>query len=90
MLCGKTTSQVLKTTCYQNLGYQVAQVNVGQQEGITKACQTMENQTARDNCMYGAAVETSFQRYFNWQTTVISLCEQTPVDQRAKCLASIN
>lgn len=87
--CAQGPRVVLRETCYESLGYYVAQNNLGKVENIWNSCKEMPSIDAQDICIVGAAKETIFQKYSHFENSGKELCEKLKDPKKSECLVNI-
>ncbi|MBI5139541.1 hypothetical protein HZA26_02955 [Candidatus Nomurabacteria bacterium] len=87
--CALGTSLVLKETCFESLGYFVAQRNLGKYESILEDCQKIEDTEGEEICIYGGAVESVFQKYKDYKNSANNLCEKLSSPRQTDCFNRI-
>jgi plastocyanin len=86
--CAKAPNDTFKTTCSESIGYYAGQTATGNPESILSTCSQIIDREVRNLCVIGAARETIFQAYQDWQTNSTFLCESLSPEWRQKCLDS--
>ncbi len=87
--CSVAPSSLLKNTCYESLGYYVAQTNLGKPDLIFQSCSKMPDTDGREMCTKGGAVETVFQKYEGFKDSSIILCKKLREPNQSLCLNNI-
>ena len=87
--CALGPSELLKNTCYESLGYYVAEAFLGEPSSIWKSCLTLKELLGKDICILGAAKETVFQKFSDWQASSKELCSHLAGSTRTTCFDSI-
>ena len=87
--CFKGPSDILKNTCYESLGFYVAQSSLGDSNEIWKDCQTMPDNNGLSLCTLGAAKETIFQKYGDWKTASNKLCQKLDDPYKKSCFQGL-
>ena len=91
--CSMGTSILLRETCFESLGYYIAQNSLGVPADILKKCGQMPKinmqQEGMEICIKGAAIETTFQHYGNFKDSADRLCKSLTEPRRGECLNSI-
>jgi plastocyanin len=86
--CAQAPNDVMKTPCFEGLGFFVAQQAVGDVQKILDLCGTIKNIEGMNNCIIAAAKETIFQKYNNWEQASAQLCERIANNFKDKCIES--
>jgi len=84
--CSLGPTQTLRETCYESLGYYVAQNKLGKVEGIISECAKMPNKEGVSICTTGGAIETIFQRYGDYKVSAKELCETLSLTRQPACM----
>ncbi len=88
--CSVAPSDLLKNTCYESLGYNVADSLLGALSQMSQSCSLMPESLGKDLCMLGAAKETVFQKFNGWQNSSKELCSNLSGSTRTYCFDSIS
>lgn len=88
--CGKGPSLLLRETCYESLGYYAAQNSLGDPELAWEKCSGMPDYEGVNVCVSGAAKETVFQRYGNFEKSARALCSRLSGPIKSECETNIN
>lgn len=88
--CGKAPSLLMKETCYESLGYYIAQTSLGKIEDIWNTCSSIANSDGKAICTTGSAIESVFQRYGDFSKSAHELCNRLVDPRKSLCLNSIN
>ncbi len=87
--CSLAKSTLLRETCFESLGYYVAQNSLGSFDKINISCYKLSGD-GRDICLKGAATETTFQMYGDYKTTSDRLCREIALGDRSRdCIQGI-
>jgi hypothetical protein len=81
--CALAPSATIKDTCYENLGYLIAESYLGNTDNILRTCNTLS--LGADTCIAGAAVETVFQRYRDENYVLDNLCSKIAEPKKSYC-----
>lgn len=87
--CESAPSQFLNERCSQALGLFIAQQSQGRLQNILAACLSIGSSHGQEQCVSGAATETVFQAYQDWQQTAQSLCESIKNSQGEECFIQV-
>ena len=87
--CGLGSTILLRETCFESLGYYIAQSTLGVPAEILKSCEKMPNKEGREICIKGGAIETIFQRYGDFKNSADKLCRSLTEPKRTECLENI-
>lgn len=88
--CALGPSVLLRETCFQSLGFHVAQSSLGKLEDIFKNCKRMPSTEGREMCIVGAAQENIFQEYVGFEDSSNKLCLSLAESGQSKCFANVN
>lgn len=88
--CQKGPSTLLKETCYESLGYYVAQTNLGKVETIWNSCKMMPTPDGVAICIIGASKENIFQQYAGFEKSSTELCRKLDEPRKSECINNIN
>ncbi len=83
--CGLGNSAIVRETCFESLGYYIAENNLGNPNAIWNSCQNMPAGDGRDTCTIGGATETVFQKYGDFLSSSDMLCKKLSVTVQARC-----
>lgn len=87
--CSLGPSTLTQETCYESLGYYTAQTHLGKVSDIWKSCEGMPNKKGVEICVTGAAKETIFQKYTDWENGANELCKKLGEPGKGECLDNI-
>ncbi len=87
--CGRGSTQILQETCYESLGYHIAETSFGREAEIVNSCNKMPNKDGVEICIMGGAKETVFQKYSGFETSGNALCQRLSISRRFVCLSDI-
>ncbi len=87
--CAQGTSLLLRETCYESLGYYVAQNSLGDPMAAWNSCSTIKGAEGVAICTTGAAIETIFQKYGDYKNSANGLCGRLSEPRRAVCVERI-
>lgn len=87
--CTKGISAVLLETCFESLGYYVAQNSLGNPEVALEKCSGIHTREGVDICLYGAATETIFQRYGEYEKSAKLLCSKIEGGRNSACFLNV-
>jgi len=87
--CAAGPADVLRETCFQSLGYFIAQTSLGDPNKIFKECSRVKDEDGEATCVMGGAIETIFQRYGNWKASAQNLCSRLPQTKKDVCLSKL-
>lgn len=88
--CSMGPSAILKETCYESLGYYVAQGALGDSTKIGDSCSQILEKDGVEICIRGGAIETVFQRYSGFAVTSVALCRKLSEPRSSACLSNVN
>ncbi len=88
--CALGPSTLLRETCFESLGYYVAQNALGVPAEILKKCGQMSDKEGKEICTSGAATESVFQKYSGFADSAIKLCKTLTEPRQLACLNNIN
>lgn len=83
--CSLGNTKILRETCYESLGYYIAQQYVGVPSKIIVDCAKMPTKEGIAICTTGSAIETIFQRYGDYKASAKILCDTLPEANRSTC-----
>ena len=86
--CSLGPHTLLRETCYESLGYYVAQTSLGKASIILEQCGQMPSTEGVEICTIGGAVESIFQKYGDFKNSANMLCEKLG-ERRLACLERI-
>jgi len=86
--CSKALDPELKTICLDGLGYNVAQTTQGDYDEIVSLCQKIKDKMGVERCFMGAARETVFQQYSDWDRVSLRICQMLSTKEKQECLES--
>jgi len=86
--CAKASDDKLKVTCFESVGYHIAQTAKGNFEKITEECARASTVEGNNACIIGSAREVIFQRYQSWDKISNDLCNVLTDAWPKKCLDS--
>ena len=87
--CAMGLSTLLRETCFESLGFYIAQNNLGKEEGIWKACSSMPDKNGLEICLMGGAIETTFQKYGGFEKSGPNICNKITESRKSECLNNI-
>ncbi|OGI67204.1 hypothetical protein A3A05_00565 [Candidatus Nomurabacteria bacterium RIFCSPLOWO2_01_FULL_41_12] len=91
--CALGSSVLLRETCYESLGYYIAQQSLGKMSEILESCKQMPNTDGQSEggeiCMMGGAIESVFQKYLDFRDTSYRLCNSLTELRRVLCFNNI-
>ena len=85
---GQTT--LLKETCFESLGYYIAQNSLGNPDLIWQSCSQMPDSEGQEICAVGGATETVFQRYGDFKSSSREICMKIKEPRESQCLNRMN
>jgi hypothetical protein len=88
--CAKAPYGSLKNICFEGVGHYVSQTAMGDPNKIYRECSYASVDDDRSTCIIGAARETIFQRYQDWEKISFNLCRGLKGNWINKCIDSIN
>jgi plastocyanin len=88
--CSKAPTRDMKETCFQSLGFFVSQTSLGIVEKIVDKCSNMPDTDSISICTTGAAIETVFQKYKDYNESAHILCNKLSGDRKSICLRSVD
>ncbi|MEO5635203.1 MAG: hypothetical protein ABIS26_02605 [Candidatus Paceibacterota bacterium] len=83
--CAAGPSILLRTTCFESLGYYIAEGTLGQPDTILQNCNEIESQQGKEICIIGGATESVFQRYAGYNDTITTLCGTLSEVKKVEC-----
>ncbi len=86
--CGMGPSQIMRGTCFESLGYYIAENDLGNPDKIWGDCQKMPSDSSAEGrtiCTIGGATETVFQRYGDFVKSSDALCKKLPTARQEEC-----
>ncbi|HYU64913.1 MAG TPA: hypothetical protein VEK36_01420 [Candidatus Paceibacterota bacterium] len=86
--CGKGPTPIMIKICFESIGYFAAQRAQGQPDSIRQSCAMIANEPGENTCLIGAARETIFQAYANWQNVSSQLCSELAGSWQQECIKS--
>jgi|SRR3989344_318245 len=87
--CAKGPSVLLRETCFESLGYYIAENSLGEVADILGGCKRMPSIEAMEICVNGAATESIFQKYAGFENSANKLCQSLTEPRRSICLLNI-
>lgn len=87
--CDLGPSALLRETCFESLGYYIAQNSLGKVPEILKSCKQMPSEEGTELCINGAATENVFQKYAGFEDSANELCKSLAEPERSTCLDNI-
>ena len=89
-ICLNGPTALLRETCFESLGFYIAQEFRGDPDSVWAACSKMTGEGAAALCTISAAAETVFQRYLDYQKSANQLCGRLNGPNKSECLNGVN
>ncbi len=85
--CSLTSNTLLRETCYENLGYSIANATLGKAPEIIRICTA--SVSTKDICIAGGAIESVFQKYGTKEYSLNELCAKISEPTKSYCITRI-
>lgn len=87
--CANSTDNDIRSPCLDAIGLLVGQEAAGNLSTITSRCGEIPSVDIRATCVTGAAVETVFQNYADWETAAPAACASLPESYTKNCTTRV-